>query len=377
VHSLQSSMRWLRAHSGHMRLPRPVLGALLVVGALLLHVAVAAAEQPIPAGLTSDEQNTIRVFREASRSVVFIVNHQRIRQPFSSTEVERAVGTGSGFILSEDGTILTNAHVVEGASSVTVILADRTQLSAKPIGIAPDKDVALIQVQPPAQGLTPLKLGDSDGLIVGQKVMAIGNPFGLDHTLTVGVISALNRETEAPTGRKIRGVIQTDAAINPGNSGGPLLNSSGKVIGMNSAIVSQSGGSVGIGFAIPVNMIRKLIPQLRKYGRVVRPLLGILVANNEFADTLGISGCIVMQVLPNSVAQKAGLRGILRGADGSVLLGDVIYKLDDFPLNNSDDLLNALEQFSPGDTVTLHTHYRGAERTYRVQLAAPPDLHSR
>ena len=213
-----------------------------------------------------------------------------------------------------------------------------------------------------------MPLGNSDGLVVGQRVLAIGNPFGLDHTLTVGVISALDRETESPTGRTIRGVIQTDAAINPGNSGGPLLNSRGQVIGMNSAIVSESGGSVGIGFAVPVNTIRKLIPQLRQYGRAVRPLLGIVLADDAFAQTLGIQGVIVLQVLPGSLAGKAGLTGLLRGPDGSVLLGDVIYKLGDYPVENSDDLLYALEQFNAGDTVTVSTRFRGMDRSYRLQL---------
>jgi S1-C subfamily serine protease len=349
----------------------------LVLALLLLAVRAQGAEPPLPAGLTPDELNTIAVFRQASRSVVYIVNRQRIRQPFSNTEVERPVGTGSGFIIGADGTILTNAHVVADASSVTVILADRTELTAQAVGLAPDKDVALIQIKPPPKGLVPLKLGDSSRLVVGQKVLAIGNPFGLEHSLTVGVISALNRESEAPTGRSIRGVIQTDAAINPGNSGGPLLDSHGDVIGMNSAIVSSTGGNVGIGFAIPADMIRKLLPQLRRYGRTVRPLLGILVADDKFADTLGIEGCIVLRVLPGSVADKAGLKGMLRGQDGSVLLGDVIDRLDDYPVGNSDDLLNALEQFSPGDHVTVHTHFRGEARSYSLQLAAPPGVNGR
>jgi S1-C subfamily serine protease len=320
---------------------------------------------------TSDEANTVSIFRQSADSTVFILNKQQILEPFSTLVAEVPVGSGSGFILSQDGLILTNAHVVQSASALEVKLTDQTTYPAKLVGVSPEKDIALIKIDAPRERLKPLPLGDSDQLEVGQKVLAIGNPFGLDLTLTVGVVSALGRVIQSPIGRKVRGVIQTDAPINPGNSGGPLLDSHGRVVGMNSAILSPGGGgNVGIGFAVPVNTIRRVVPQLIQYGRMVRPVLGISIADDKVAETLGVKGVIVLALAAGSGAEQAGLLPMLRGPDGSILLGDVIVGVETYPVANSDDLLDALEHFSPGDTVTVKTTRRGSALTFKVKLSA-------
>ncbi|RZA05367.1 MAG: trypsin-like serine protease, partial [Moraxellaceae bacterium] len=232
---------------------------------------------------TDDERNSMQVFEHARPSVVFVTNEQLARDPRSYDLMTVPAGTGTGFIWSADGYIVTNYHVVEGARKVMITLQDQTSYPAKIVGLAPERDLAVLKITTPNEKLSALPLGDSSQLSVGRKVLAIGNPFGLDATLTTGVVSALGREIESPNQRKIGNVIQTDAAINPGNSGGPLLNSQGQLIGVNTMIYSPSGASAGIGFAIPVDTVKDVVPQLIAHGRIIRPVIGIEVAPDQWA----------------------------------------------------------------------------------------------
>ncbi|MCP4297855.1 MAG: trypsin-like serine protease [Proteobacteria bacterium] len=318
---------------------------------------------------SSDEQNNISVFRKTNRSVVYVTNSQ-IQQNFFSLNVQEIPqGTGTGFIWDNTGLIVTNFHVIRSADKVTIKLADNTSWVAQLVGIAPDKDLAVLKIDAPTDKLVPIKIGNSRDLEVGRKVLAIGNPFGLDATLTVGVVSALGREIDAITGRKIKGAIQTDAAINPGNSGGPLLNSKGELIGVNTAIYSPSGGSSGIGFAIPVDTVKKIIPQLIQYGRVMRPIIGIHLLDDSIARNFGIEGVIVGQVVQGGPAYRAGLKGVKRNVRGSFVLGDVITELDNQSISTNDDLLSVLETHKPGDVVTLESLRQGKKKSFQIRLA--------
>jgi S1-C subfamily serine protease len=213
-----------------------------------------------------------------------------------------------------------------------------------------------------------LPLGDSSELTVGRKVLAIGNPFGLDTTLTTGIVSALGREIQAPDNRRIRGVIQTDAAINPGNSGGPLLNSLGQLVGVNTAIYSPSGASAGIGFAIPVNTVKDVVPQLISYGRILRPMIGVEVASDGWVQRYQIEGLPVVHVYPGLPAARAGLVGAYRGPRGEVVLGDVIIEMDGEPIASNNDYYEALEKHAPGDTITIRTRRGSKTRNYQVKV---------
>lgn len=324
-----------------------------------------------PEAVLASEKNSIDIFRHASPSVVFVTNTAIQRNLFSLRAMEVPKGSGSGYIWDKNGYIVTNYHVIHGASRVQITLSDHSSWDAKLVGVAPDKDLAVLKIDAPGSKLEPLTFGDSKMLDVGQKVLAIGNPFGLDTTLTVGVISALGREIESVTKRKIRGVIQTDAAINPGNSGGPLLDSSGRLIGVNTAIYSPNGSSVGIGFAIPVNTVKKIVPQLIKNGRVLRPVLGVETATDQWARWNKIRGVVVMRVLNGLPAQQAGLTGLSRSRYGELLLGDVIVAFDDQAIYNNDELLTMLENRQPGDTVRIVVQRGGKKHTFKVKLAAP------
>lgn len=325
----------------------------------------------IPRITSSDEENNVEIFKRASPSTVFITNRQLTRDLFTMNVFEIPRGTGSGFIWSSDGIIVTNAHVIEGANSIIVGLSDQSTWEARLVGRALSKDIAVLKIDAPASILKPLPIGDSSNLEVGRKVLAIGNPFGLDYTLTTGIISALGREIISPNGRKIRNVIQTDAAINPGNSGGPLLDSTGRLIGINTAIIGPGGGSAGIGFAVPVNTVRKVVPELLRHGRMIRPVMGLDATEDRIAQNLDISGVIVMRVDPGKGAAKAGMAGLTRAADGRVMIGDVIVGINGREINNSDDLLNAMEQHQPGDVVKVKTLRRGKTRFFQVMLSAP------
>jgi len=320
---------------------------------------------------TDDERNNIQVFKQASPAVVYVTNQAVVRDPYSFNLHTVPRGAGTGFVWNQDGYIVTNYHVIEGARKVTITLQDQSRWQARLVGAAPEKDLAVLHIEAPRDKLLPLPLGDSSALSVGRKVLAIGNPFGLDTTLTVGVVSALGREIDAANNRKIRGVIQTDAAINPGNSGGPLLDSQGRLIGVNTAIYSPSGASVGIGFAIPVNTVNKIVPQLIKHGRLVRPVLGIEVAPEQWAQRNGISGVPILRATRGLPAAKAGLEGIKRDAWGATVLGDVIIGIDDHVIKSYDDLLTALESYQAGEEVELAFVRQGKIHKRSLQLIAP------
>lgn len=321
---------------------------------------------------TEDESNNIEIFRAASPSVVYVTNTALYRtNPYNMNIQEMPQGTGTGFVWDKSGLIVTNDHVVQGANRVLITLQDQSTWEAEVLGVAPGKDLALLKIDAPAAKLIPLPLGDSSELEVGRKVIAIGNPFGLDTTLTVGVVSALGREINSLTDRKIRDVIQTDASINPGNSGGPLLNSMGQLIGVNTQIVSPSGASAGIGFAIPVNTVKKVIPQLEEYGQEVRPIIGIQNPPDNWSQQQGIEGVPVLAVSPGLPAATAGMIGMQQNERGGIILGDVIVDIEGNAIANSDDLLNALEQHMPGDTVKVVTERNEQRMEFDVVLAAP------
>ena len=312
-----------------------------------------APEKTIPTGLNPQELATIKLFEEATPSVCFITT-SNVRVDYwtrDATEIQR--GTGSGFVWDKDGNIVTNYHVIQGADRATVTLADRTTWQASLVGSAPEKDLAVLKIEAPAETLRPTPVGSSENLLVGQSVYAIGNPFGLDQTLTTGVVSALGREIESVAGIPIRDVIQTDAAINPGNSGGPLLNSSGELIGVNTAIYSPSGASAGIGFSIPVDVVSWVVPELIQYGELKRPTLGVELARMQINKRLGLEGALVIDVIPGSAAEKAGIQATARDRRGAIRLGDVIIGINDEKITSNNDLILALEKFQPGEQVTI------------------------
>lgn len=302
--------------------------------------------------MAADERNTIEVFQASSPSVVYITSIELRRSLFSLNVYEIPKGTGSGFIWDKEGRIVTNYHVIGDANRVEVTLADQSTWKGSLVGVAPDKDLVVLQIAAPPERLKSIPIGKSDNLQVGQKVFAIGNPFGLDQTITAGIVSALDREIKSATGRTIQGVIQTDAAINPGNSGGPLLDSAGRLIGVNTAIYSPSGGSAGIGFAVPVDVVNRVVPEIIRHGRVIRPGLGISIANRRITDRLEIDGMLIINVQPGSAAEKAGLRGT-RKLNDDIVLGDIIKTVNGRKVASYDDLRNEMDRYKVGDEVTL------------------------
>jgi len=316
---------------------------------------------PSPVELGADERATMAVFERATKSVVFIANTAIQRDPWSFNLFEVPQGSGSGFVWNKQGHIVTNFHVVYGANSVTVTLADRTEHKATLIGADPDHDVAVLQIRAPEEALSPLTVGTSHDLRVGQKVLAIGNPFGLDHTLTTGVVSALGRTIKSMSNRTIEGVIQTDAAINPGNSGGPLLDSAGRLIGVNTQIVSPSGAFAGIGFAVPVDTVNRIVPELIKHGKLIRPGLGISLVPDAMAKQWGIKGVIIGKVSRGSGAEQAGLKGARETIAGRVELGDIITAVDGKPVGTLDELMGVMERHKVNDQVTVEI-LRGTHR---------------
>jgi len=316
---------------------------------------------PSSTELGADERATMAVFERATKSVVFIANSAIQRDPWSFNLFEVPQGSGSGFIWNKQGHIVTNFHVVYGANSVTVTLADRTEHKATLIGADPDHDVAVLQIRAPEEALSPLTVGTSHDLRVGQKVLAIGNPFGLDHTLTTGVVSALGRTIKSLSNRTIEGVIQTDAAINPGNSGGPLLDSVGRLIGVNTQIMSPSGAFAGIGFAVPVDTVNRIVPELIKHGKLIRPGLGVSLIPDAMAKRWGIKGLIIGKVSRGSGAEQAGLKGARETATGRVELGDIITAVDGKPVGTLDELMDVMEHHKVNDQVTVEI-LRGTNR---------------
>ncbi len=302
--------------------------------------------------LAQDEKTATEIFRNVSRSVVYITNIELRRDFFSLNSYEIPKGSGSGFVWDKDGRIVTNFHVIGDASRIEVVLADNTKWQASLVGISQDKDLAVLKISAPPEKLHPIPLGDSRNLLVGQKVFAIGNPFGLDQTMTSGIVSALGREIQSANGRTIQGVIQTDAAINPGNSGGPLLDSAGRLIGVNTAIFSPSGASAGIGFAVPVEGINRIVPELISHGRIVNPGIAITIAHPSLAERLDIQGVLIINVQKGTSAAAAGLRGTRQvGAD--IILGDIIVSVNSKPVLSYDDLRNEFDKYKTGELVKL------------------------
>jgi len=363
---------------------RWVCAAWLVSGAVVAAPwAAPTAEGPARGerGLTQEEETVIGIYRTAGSGVVHISSTVLNQDFFFRIVPER--GTGSGFVVDDKGLILTNNHVVENAESLEVTLADKSKVSAKLVGRDPNNDVAVIRIAVPREKLTPLRLGDSAQLLVGQMAIAIGNPFGLDRTLTRGVVSAVGRDLKLDTGRQIRNMIQTDAAINQGNSGGPLLNSRGEVIGINSFIFTPSGGSVGIGFAVPVNTVKKVLPQLIARGRASHPWLGIRGTdiNPTMVKALLLpvkEGVIIGQVAPNGPAARAGLRGSQRRVRvGNYMVnvgGDIIQALDGEKVTTMDDVTAFLDDRKRvGDEVTVEGLRDGRPLAVTVRLGELPE----
>ncbi len=322
--------------------------------------AEAPPPPPIPAGLLASEKNTIEVFRTAGPSVVFVTNNALRRDFFSMDVTEVPQGSGSGFIWDAHGHVVTNHHVIQNGQTFSVTLPSGVTREAKVIGVEQRKDLAVLHFDTEGLEITALPVGRSDRLIVGQKVLAIGNPFGLDRTLTTGIISALGREFPTQGGFVIEDVIQTDASINPGNSGGPLIDSAGRVIGVNTAIYSPSGTSAGIGFAIPIDTVARIVPQLIRYGQVRRAGLGITVVSDYFARRWGVSGVVVREVFAGSEAARAGLRSIGWDHRGNPISADIVTAIDGRGVANFAELANALDGRKPGDQVLL-TVVRGNE----------------
>ena len=343
-------------------------GALAGLALLFSHFSTSENSVDYLSFATDDEANTTEVFSNASPSVVYVTSTALRRQMFSLNVMEIPQGAGSGFVWDDSGLIVTNYHVVARANRLTVTLSDQREFDAKVVGLAPERDLAVLRLIAPPDELIELPLGDSSELSVGRKVMAIGNPFGLDTTLTVGVVSALGREIQSPSGRKIRGVVQTDAAINPGNSGGPLLNSLGQLVGVNTAIYSPSGASAGIGFAIPVNTVKEVVPQLIAYGKILRPVLGIERASDAWIKRNKITGVPIVRTYRGFPADDVGMTGARRVGRNDIVLGDIITGVDGQPVRINEDYLSIMEKRRVGDTVTIETERAGKTLSFDVEL---------
>jgi len=326
-----------------------------------------AEPRPIEArgDLAADEQSTIALFEDASPSVVHIRTSLVARTRFSASATEYQLGSGSGYVWDARGFVVTNAHVLDKASRARVTLADGSEWNALLVGAAEDYDTAVLQIEAPPERLTPIRVGESKSLRVGQKVFAIGNPFGLDHTLTTGIISALGREIVGANRVRLANMIQTDAAINPGNSGGPLLDSAGRLIGMNTAIYTETGSNVGIGFALPVEVVNSVVPQLIRMGRVAPPIMGVREASEQVKRFLRVEGVVIDVVEPGSGAEKAGLRSLERLEDGSIV-ADVIVGVAGEKVESLQDIRRVLMQHEAGERVEVEFQ-RGSERQ-RVQV---------
>lgn len=350
----------------------------VLLGVLLLWVAqpvwvpllrgTTSAVEPRPVvargDLAADEQSTISIFEQNSPSVVYITTVERVLSLWTRNVREIPSGTGTGFVWDDFGHIVTNYHVVEGHKSAKVRLADQRVFDALVVGVSPEHDLAVLQLQDTADAPPPIQIGSSDNLRVGQKVLAIGNPFGLDHTLTTGVISALRRSIDGDEGASMDGLIQTDAAINPGNSGGPLLDSAGRLIGVNVAIYSPSGASAGIGFAIPVDVVNRVVPRLVKDGRYTRPVLGVTLDDSiseTINEKLGTQGVLVLRVQPNSPAAAAGIRPTELTVRDDLKLGDIIQAIDGQPVNSVNELNSVLDNYPRNSRVKVRLLREGKQ----------------
>lgn len=344
----------------HLENPKKLVAAVACLGCLVAVPALGrepAPRQVTPRGaLTAEENATIGVFRRASPSVVYITTLDKVINLWTMNVKEVPRGTGSGFIWDDQGHVVTNFHVIAGAKGAQVRLSDQRGFAAELVGASPDHDLAVLRIKVPGQKPAPLPLGSSGDLQVGQKVLAIGNPFGFDHTLTTGVISALNRSIDGEDGNAIHRLIQIDAAINPGNSGGPLLDSAGRLIGVNTAIFSPSGASAGIGFAVPADTVNRVVPELIAFGYYRRPVVGFNVIDRVSAivvQQIGVKGVLVLDVTPGSPAAQAGLRGSRVNRDGTVVPGDVLQSIDGVAVGKSADIDRILSGKRIGDRVIL------------------------
>jgi 2-alkenal reductase len=342
-----------------------VLGALWLGGRLFAPPAPAGpSEQVVAQGKLSDwEKSNAELFRSTAPSVAYITTEARRFNPFAGVQV--AQGAGSGFVWDAEGHVVTNFHVIQGADTVYVQLGVGDPIPARVIGGAPDYDIAVVRLRDRPRDLRPLSLGSSKDLTVGQATFAIGNPFGLTRTLTTGIVSALERHLPTSRGREVRGVIQTDAAINPGNSGGPLLDSSGRLIGVNTAIYSESGNSAGIGFAIPVDLVKRVVPQIIKTGRAPRPGIGIAAADERVSAQLGIKGVMILGVARGSPAEKAGIRPFVQGSKDP---GDIIVEVNGKPVETLSDFAAHLEQAGIGNEVTMTLRRGDAKREVKARV---------
>jgi len=314
--------------------------------------------------LAPDERSTVELFQRTCDSVVYIEPLEAVQvqeTPWRSVTRKYATGTGSGFVWDLAGHVVTNFHVVQDASGALVTLHDGSQYDAQRVLVYPEKDLAVMSIDAPPDKLHPVEVGASHDLLVGQRVYAIGNPYGLDYTLTHGIISALEREMESVSGRLITGVIQTDAAINPGNSGGPLLDSAGRLIGVNTMIFSESGSSAGLGFAVPVDVVNKVVSQLIANGKVVRPGLGITLGGPGEARRFGVEGVPIRKVIPGSAADRAGLRPYVWHGEHLERPGDFILAVDGQPVQDAQALIARLEELEVGQTVSLRLLRDGDE----------------
>lgn len=364
------------------KISRWIISPLLCLGAILpaLSCSAQSPSKKIPRKLRAisprpplqqSEKRITNLFQEASPSVVYITSMAVRRDFFSFRATEIPQGTGSGFVWDSQGHIITNFHVIRDAERATVTLADQSTWDATLVGYAAEKDLAVLKIDVPKEKLQPIRVGTSRDLLVGQTVLAIGNPFGFDQTLTTGIISALGREIDSAAHIPIRNVIQTDTAINPGNSGGPLLDSAGRLIGVNTAIVSPSGAYAGIGFAIPVDTVNWVVSDLISYGKVQRPSLGLQFAPDSISRRFGFEGPMILSVAPGSTADKAGLRETQRDRYGRLILGDILVAIDGERVRRSGDVGLILEKHKPGDEVDLTIVRDGKPQDIRLKLDAP------
>jgi S1-C subfamily serine protease len=325
-----------------------------------------------PSARTEDERNTIAVFREVAPSTVYVTQKRVVVDYWAGVAEEVPAGSGSGFVWDDAGHVVTNYHVVKDAEALTVTFQGQQSFEAKVVGVEPRKDVAVLKVDAPKSLLKPVRVAQHYHLEVGQKTIAIGNPFGLDHTLTTGIVSALGRQMQGIGGVTIRDMIQTDAAINPGNSGGPLLDSQGQLIGMNTMIYSKSGSSAGIGFAVPVSTIARVVPQIIKSGKAEQLGLGISIdPMRRLERRLGLRGVAVLAVSAESPAAKSGLRGVQQTARG-LQLGDVIVAVGSTKVDDYDDLYNVLDQHRPGDKVDVKVLRGEQVETLKLEVIVLP-----
>ena len=341
---------------------------LLSVFAVAIYILLVVSEFPEP--VPTEEENNVAIFEKVSPSVVFVTTTTVRRQRFSRSALEFPHGSGAGFLWDDSGLIVTNFHVIAAANRITITLQSGNSYQAKIIGKAPEKDIVLLKIKAPGENLQGIALGDSSSLAVGRKVLAIGNPFALDTTLTVGVVSALGREIKSMTNRTIKNVIQTDAAINPGNSGGPLLDSKGKLIGVSTAIVSPSGASAGIGFAIPINTLKAIVPVLLEEGHLPRPWLGVEVLSDYWTRRYRVKGVAIISVEKDSAADRVGMVGMREDLQGNIYLGDVIIAINGEPVATESAFNTQIQQFDPGETVQVTSVKDDLLHTYEVTLLA-------